>query len=48
MSEKLFLIVSAVFVCVAALGSCFLNMNFWIGLGLCIIPGIMGFMVKAN
>lgn len=46
MSEKVFLIVCVVFSCVAVLGSCFLNMNFMVGLVLCVIPGIMGFMLK--
>lgn len=46
MSEKVFLIVCVVFSCVAVLGSCFFNMNFMVGLVLCVIPGIMGFMLK--
>lgn len=46
MSEKVFLIMSVVFVCAAVLGSCFFNLNFIVGLVLCLIPGIMGFMLK--
>ena len=46
MSEKVFLIVCVVFSCVAVLGYCFFNMNFMVGLVLCVIPGIMGFMLK--
>ncbi len=46
MSEKVFLIMSVVFVCAAVLGSCFFNLNFIVGLVLCLIPGLMGFMLK--
>ena len=46
MSEKVFLIVCVVFVCAAVLGACFFNLNFMVGLVLCVIPGIMGFMLK--
>ena len=46
MSEKVFLIMSVIFVCAAVLGSCFFNLNFMVGLVLCVIPGIMGFMLK--
>lgn len=44
--KKVFLIMSVIFVCAAVMGSCFFNMNFMVGLVLCVIPGIMGFMLK--
>lgn len=46
MSEKVFLIVCVAFATVAVLGCCFFNLNFMVGLVLCVIPGIMGFMLK--
>lgn len=48
MSEKVFLIMSVIFVCAAVLGACFFNLNFIVGLVLCLIPGIMGFMLKKS
>ncbi len=48
MSEKVFLIMSVIFVCAAVLGTCFFNLNFIVGLVLCLIPGIMGFMLKKS
>ena len=47
MSEKVFTVFATVMVCVSVLGSCFFGLNFWLGMALCVVPGVMAFAIKA-